>query len=204
MSESFTIRSHDDVKRLLSIAKRHLGYINRSRSKRITLPGDLKVDHATVASIFSAAAVEAGLNLFTSIPILFIKNENAQRFFGALVTKHSRLSVRRKIELAREFCPQIEQDRALLKRVDALFEYRNSVLHSSPEYVEPLGLLDSDELPNEITEEDLIPHPQLSSLGTSSLEVEEAFRHYQTALDFLGKLTLYGQQSDASNSAIST
>lgn len=206
MSESFTIVSHDEVKRLLAIAKRHLGYIARSRSKTITVPGDLKLDHAIVVSIFSAAAVEVGLNLFITIPILLIKDEKIRRFLGVLVTKHSRLSVPQKIEFACEFCPQIKQDNVLLRRVRALFAYRNSVLHSSPEYAEPLGLrdLDWEELPSKITEEDLIPHPQLLSRGTSSSEVGEAFQHYQTALDFLAKLTVRAQESQGSNLANST
>jgi len=105
-----------------------------------------------------------------------------------------RLSVPQKIEFVCDFYPQIRQDKTLLKRVRALFEYRNSVLHSSPEYSEPLGLPDLEELPDKVTEEDLVRYPQLVSRGTSTLEIEEAFRHYQTALDFLGKLTVYGQQ----------
>jgi hypothetical protein len=199
MSESFAIGSDGEVKRLLTIAKRHLGYIERSHSNRTIIPGDLKPDHGIVASIFSAAAVEVGLNLFLSIPILFIKDESVRRFFGVLVTKYLRLSAPQKIEFVCEFCPQIRQNKALLKRVRALFEYRNSVLHSSPEYSEPLGLphLDFEELHSKISEEDLVRHPQLVSRGTSTLEIEEAFRHYQTAVDFLGKLTVYGQKSKA-------
>jgi len=197
MSESFAIGSADEVKRLLAIAKRHLGYIERSHSNRIIIPGDLKPDHGIVASIFSAAAVEVGLNLFLSIPTLFIKDENVRKFFAVLVTKYLRLSVPQKIGFVCEFCPQIKQNKTLLKRVRALFEYRNSVLHSSPEYSEPLGLPDWDfeELPTTISEEDLVRHPQLVLRGTSTLEIEEAFHHYQTALDFLGKLTVYGQDS---------
>ena len=195
MSESFTIISDNRVRRLLAIAERHLGYIAKSRSKTITVPGDLKLDHAVVASIFSAAAVEAGLNLFVSIPILFVTDENVRRFFAVLVTKYSRLSVRQKIEFASEFCPQIKRDKALLKRVRALFEYRNSVLHSSQEFAEPWGLpdLDFEEWPSRFTEEDLIRHPQLSSRGISSTSVEEAVEHYRTASNFLSKLIVYHQ-----------
>jgi hypothetical protein len=206
MSEGFTIDSHDAVKRLLAIAKKHLGYIGKSQSKTITVPGDLKLDHAIVVSIFSAAAIETGLNLFITIPILLIKDANIRRFLGVLVTKHSRLSMPQKIEFACEFCPQIKRDKALLKRVRALFEYRNSILHSSPEYIEPLGLpdLDWEELPSKITEEDLVRHPQLVLRGTSSSEVQEAFQHYQTALDFLGKLSVYNERSKGNNLANNT
>ena len=203
MSEEFAIDSHGEVKRLLAIAKRHLGNIGKSRSKAVTVPGDLKLDHAIVASIFSAAAIETGLNLFIVIPILLIKDANIRRFFGVLVTKYSRLSVPQKIEFACEFCPQIKRDKALLKRVRELFSYRNSVLHSSPEYIEALGLpdLDWEQLSSKITEEDLARHPQLLLRGTSSAEVQEAFQHYQTAMDFLGKLSVYGEEPKGSNSA---
>ena len=198
MSEFFAIASSSDVKRLLAVAERHLGYIRRSRSKSITLPGDVRPDHAIVASIFSAAAIEAGLNLFISIPILYIKDDNIRKFFGLLVTKYTRLSAPQKLNFVCEFCPQIKEDNALLRRVTALFAYRNSMLHASPEYIEPLGLPDLEELPSEIGEEDLVRYPQLSSRGISSSEVEEAFQHYQTALDFLGTLTVYGPEPQAS------
>jgi hypothetical protein len=203
MSDGFAIDSHSEVRRLLSIAKRHLGYIKKSRSKTITVPGDLKLDHAIVASIFSAAAIETGLNLFITIPILLIRDANIRRFLGVLVTKHSRLTLPQKIKFACEFCPHIKRDKALLKRVRALFEYRNSILHSSPDYIEPLGLPDlyGEELPNKITEEDLVRHPQLVLRGTSSSEVQEAFQHYQTALDFLGKLSVCGEEPEGSNLA---
>ncbi len=201
MSDRFAIDSDSEVRRLLAIAKRHLGYIKKSRAKTITVPGDLKLDHAIVTSIFSAAAIETGLNLFITIPILLIRDANIRRFLGVLVTKHSRLTLPQKIEFACEFCPHIKRDKVLLKRVRALFEYRNSVLHSSPDYIEPLGLpdFDGEELPNKITEEDLVRHPQLILRGTSSLEIQEAFQNYQTALDFLGKLSLWGEELEGSN-----
>jgi hypothetical protein len=130
--------------------------------------------------------------LFITIPILFIKDASIQRFLGLLVTKHLRLSMPQKIEFACEFCPQIKRDKALLKRVRVLLAYRNSILHSPPEYTEPLGLpdLEGEDLPSKITEEDLVRCPQLVLRTTSSLEVHEAFQHYQTALDFLRKLSV--------------
>lgn len=199
MSEPFSIGSAYEVKRLLAIAKRHLDYIKRSNTNRPLLIGDLKPDHGIVVSIFSAAAVEVGLNLFLSIPILYIKDENIRKFFALLLTKYLRLTVPQKIGVVCELCPQIRRNKTLLKRVRALFEYRNSVLHSYPEYSEALGLpeVDFGELPTTISEEDLIRQPQLTSRGISLLEIEEAFSHYQTALDFLGKLTVYGEDSKA-------
>ena len=188
MEEPFTIASSGSVKRLLDIAKRHLDYIKRSRSKKITVPGDIKLDHAIVASVFSAAAIEAGLNIYISLPILFIKDENLRRFLGSLVTKKLRLSVPQKLNFVCEFCPQIKKDKNLRKKVEALFEYRNAVLHSPPEYIEPLGLPDLEELSSEISKEDLIGHPQLTLRGPSSVALEEAFEHYKTAVDFLSKL----------------
>lgn len=185
----YYIASHNDVERLLRIAKRHLNYISRSRSEGFK---KLSMDHAIVASIFSAAAVEAGLNLFISIPILFIRDEDVRRFFGILVTKYSRLSVRHKINFSCDFCPQIKEDKGLVERVNALFDYRNSVMHSSQKYTEALGLPeDLEGLPREVSDGELIPRPQLSGRGIGTHEVDEAYQHYQTALDFLDKLKLY-------------
>ena len=188
MEEPFTIASSASVKRLLDIAKRHLDYIKRSRSKKITVPGDIKLDHAIVASVLSAAAIETGLNTYITLPILFIKDENIRIFFGSLVTKKLRLPIPQKLDFICEFCPQIKGDKKLLKKVRALFEYRNAILHSPPEYIESLGLPEVEELPSEISEEDLITYPSLTFKGTSSVELEEAFEHYKTALDFLRKL----------------
>ncbi len=65
-------------------------------------------------------------------------------------------------------------------------------MHSSQKYIEPLGLPDDLEgLPREISEEELIPYPQLMGRGLGTYDLDVAFQHYQTALDFLGKLTLY-------------
>ncbi|RLC69192.1 MAG: hypothetical protein DRI26_09450 [Chloroflexi bacterium] len=200
MSESFTIATSDGVKRLVGIAQRHLRYITKSRSKGMTLLGDVRPDHAIVASIFSAAAIEVGLNIFIAIPVLYIKDDNIRRFFGLLATKYYRLSVLQKLNFVCEFCPQIKKDKVLLGRVRELFNYRNRLLHSSPEYIEPLGLpdLDFEEFPSEIDEKDLIRRPQLSMRGVSSDEIEAAFEHYQTALDFLSKLTVLRPGSEES------
>jgi len=203
MAKSFNIISHERIRRLLGIARRHLDYIKRSRSKK-NASWEAKCDHALVASVFSAAAIEAGLNLFISTPILFIKNEEIRRFFGILITKYSRIPVQQKIKFACEFCPELKNNEKLLVRVKKLFEYRNSVLHPSPSYAEPLGLPDEDKLPNKISEEDLIPYPELSLQVISSFEVEEAFQHYRTALDFLSKLNVYGQEPENDDPANNT
>jgi hypothetical protein len=192
---------HNEINKLLGIAKRHLNYIKKSRTKENTI-SDLKIDHALVTSIFSAAAVELGLNIFISIRVLFIKNESLRRFFGVYVTKYSRLSIPQKINIISDFCPEIRENKHLCKRARELFEYRNSVLHSSPEYVEPWGLkeipeeamdelIEKDTFPRELTYDDLIPYPQLVWFrGASTSEVEEAFQNYNTAISFLKKLNI--------------
>jgi hypothetical protein len=194
MEETVTIVSSPDVKKLLDIVKIHLGYIKRSRSKEIVFstegPLPLKINHAIVASIFSAAAIEAGINLYISLPILFIKDENMRRLFSALVYKSLRLPVRQKLDFVFETCTQIKQDKKLLKRVRTLFDYRNSLLHSSPEYIEQLA---PDESKTWLDEDGFevggfIKKPTLLLRGTSSDELEKAFQHYETALDFLSKL----------------
>ena len=68
-----------NVDRFLDIAKKHLIYIEKSKTKEIRIPGVL-IDHAMVTSIFSAAAIEAALNIFVAIPVLYIEEQDTREY----------------------------------------------------------------------------------------------------------------------------
>ena len=184
MVNTYHISQHDDVKQLLNIAKRHLGYIKKSQSKEITVPG-IKVDHAVVASIFSAAAVEAGINLFLSIPVLYIQQKNIRKFFGSVISKTLRMSIRQKIELIRKFVKKLGSDNKLIKDINELFDFRNTLLHSSPEFIESEKIT-ADFERNIIKKTQSIA--ELFSRGSSTSEAKCAFNHYKVALDFIKHL----------------
>ena len=50
-------------------------------------------DHALVASIFFAATVEAALNLYIAIPVLYIRGRDLRKFFGTFSTQYQRLPI---------------------------------------------------------------------------------------------------------------
>lgn len=153
------------------------------------IPG-VKPDNALVASIFSAAAVEAGLNLFIAAPVLFIRDDTLRRFYADFITRAARSSVRDKLKFVKRVCPEI--GKTLMGRVRRLFEYRNAAPHSTPEYGEATkavrpavwkrvrsgeSLTDADfEIP---------PSPFLTGRGSGTEEIELASEHYATAKTFL-------------------
>jgi len=184
MRKEWNIRQHGDVERLLQIAKRHLDYIDRSRTSTWIVPG-IKPDHGLVASIFSAAAIEVGLNLFISIPVLAIRDAELQRFFGTFVTKCQRSSVRDKIKFATTICGTFNDQNELIKRVHALFDFRKAVLHARPEYIEPAP--PPPEL-GDVPEEYLVKDPFLLTRGSPAIGVFTAAEHYNTATEFLDRL----------------
>jgi hypothetical protein len=184
----YSIASHPEMKRLLQIANRHLQYIARTHSQ-ISL--SRKQDHAIVATVFSAAAIEAGLNLFISIPVLDISDADTRRFHGRLISKYLRLSIPKKLQFICESSDEIRKDRYLCEKVRQLFNKRNKVIHSSPEYIEPIGLPDIEDqvaYVDQLSEDDLVPRPRLESQGMISTDIEDAFEHFQIATEFLMKL----------------
>jgi len=155
------------------------------------IPG-VKPDNALVASIFSAAAVEAGLNLFIAAPVLFIRDDTLRRFYADFITRAARASVPVKLRFVKRVRPEI--DKTLMRRVHKLFEYRNAVLHSTPEYGEATKAVRpvvwKRVRPGEsisLTDADLEirPSPFLTGRGGGTEAIEVASEHYGTARTFL-------------------
>lgn len=157
------------------------------------IPG-VKPDHALVASIFSAAAVEAGLNLFIAAPVLFIRDDTLRRFYADFITRAARSSVRDKLRFVKRACPEIAEEPKLMDRVNKLFDYRNAALHSTPEYGEATKAVPpavwKRARPGEpitLTDADLETRarPHLTGRGGGTEAIELAGEHYATAKIFL-------------------
>jgi hypothetical protein len=191
MTEFFDLATHDDVRQLLDISNRHLKFIKKARTKEIRIPGP-KVEHAIVASIFASASIEAALNLFILIPVLYIENSKTRKFFGKLARQYKKLNVRAKLQFAKQFFPNDKSTKKLFNAVEGFFTYRNSIIHTSSDYIEPLALPESiDDLPETINFDDLVPSPQLSNAGKGSEDVYHAFSNYALACRFINKLSQY-------------
>jgi hypothetical protein len=180
MQKITAILESTEVTRYLMIAKRYARYIKSAREIRI--PGII-CDHATIVNVFSAAAIEAALNLYIAIPLLTIKKRQIRAFYGTLLTKHLRLSVRKKISFAKSFSKEMKEEAKLLGEVNAIFDSRNSYLHASPIYSESSGI-DFSKLRG-VSFKGFKTYPQLTVSSFSSQDVIESLRHYSIAVKFI-------------------
>ncbi len=73
---------------LLRIARWHLDQIENTETTTPEL-ASLVVDHATVATVFSAAAVEHRLSNFLCSPTFYMEEEGPRRFIGRLLTRYA-------------------------------------------------------------------------------------------------------------------
>jgi hypothetical protein len=196
MPEELAFESYGPASELLDIAKQHLSYIKRARSRGLRVPGPVW-NHAQVASVFSAAAIEAALNAFIITPTLFIKDDSIRRFYATLLTRYVRLSARDKIDFAKQFSPLLRKDKKLIQQAKELFTQRNIIIHSSLDYAEPLALpADREDLPLGIEiNEHLVPTPALYTKAAGIDPIRDAFKHFDLAHRFIQKLSPFGPNS---------
>ena len=172
---------------LLRIARWHLDEIARTKTTTPEL-ASLVVDHATVATVFSAAAVEHRLSDFLCSPAIFMEEDGPRRFVGRLLTRYVlRLPAIRKLEFLREQVPELKGNPVLTKLED-LFTRRNRIVHTSYTYQEVLMFHDQVYDPRfhgDVPESSLTLRGSLHSEGPSHEAIELARGDYQTAGDFL-------------------
>ncbi len=202
-------REASQVQLPLVIAKRHLAYIKRGRGKPLTLSSDVRRDdprlhHAIVSIVFSAAAVEAGLNLYLTAPVLLLADEGERRFFGLLASKYARLNVPQKLAFVQETCLALEE--SLTRKIRELFNRRNELVHALPRYSEAYYVVDWPEEPaapsgTRMARERgpkylagpsaFAKKPVLTTFcGPSSDDLEKAFEYYDAAVELLDRLPL--------------
>ncbi len=185
MSQHKTIIESDDIARYLRIAKRYAQYIRRA--KEIRIPSILS-DHATIVNVFSAAAIEAALNLFIALPLLSIKEPKTRSFYGSFVTKYVRLSIRKKISFAKSLSSELKNSSKLCEKVNAIFDNRNSYLHISPIYSETIGI-DFSRMRG-VNWDAFKKRPYLKTISLGSQDILDSLNHYSTALKFIELLDM--------------
>jgi hypothetical protein len=187
----------------LWIAKKHLAYIRRAGERPLRISTDVTRDdarlhHALVSIVFSAAAVEAGLNLYITAPALLVSDEKLRRFFGLLSSKYARLSVPQKLSFVGETYPTLRSD-PLVGKIRELFNRRNELVHAQPLYADVLDIRDDvlEELEREpdrtrkVSAQDFEKLPSLvGGGGLSSEDIGRAFEYYEAAASFLDLLRL--------------
>lgn len=199
------VREAGQVELALFIAKRHLNYIRRAGKRPLRIStdvtrDDVRLHHALVAIVFTAVAVEAGVNIYIAAPALHMTDERQRRFFALLATKFiRRIGTSQKLDFLQESCSELASSE-VVTTVRRLFERRNQLLHAGLTYAEPLALRDElieeaeDALngaAGEATSADLEPRPGLTaSSGLSSEDLHAAFDYYRAAEELLDRLPL--------------
>ncbi len=135
LARTYKIKSNEEVSRLLRISTRHL---NAANSIKTTPHSAIKIELAIVSSVFSAAAIETGLNVFLTLPVLFIKDNYIQNLYGSMLNDFKAIPAFKKVALASRFCSKLKGNRKLIASVNDLFAYRNKILHVSPTYAESM------------------------------------------------------------------
>lgn len=198
-------RQAGQVELPLFIAKKHLDYIRRigERPVRISTDvtrDDIRLHHALVAIVFTAVAVEAGVNIYITAPALYATDERQRRFFALLATRFARgIGISQKLDFLQKTSSELLSNE-LVTTIRHLFERRNQLVHAGLTYAEPLGLRDdlSDEgegIPDgaaaSAISADLKPRPGLTgSIMLSSEDLQAAFEYYGAAEELLERLPL--------------
>jgi hypothetical protein len=177
-----------NIDRFMDIAKKHLDYIEKKQTKVLNIPGIIE-DHGLVTSIFSAASIEAAINLYILIPIVYINNSETRIFYGDLISHYFRSPIHLKLKFICERFPDIGKNKNLLKRVNKLFSYRNLIMHSSPEHWELSDLtIYSDGIKYSGKLKVSLPELKFDSKFGGEEEIKLAHKHFKTAEDFISKL----------------
>jgi hypothetical protein len=149
---------------------------------------DEETRHAAIVIVFTAAAVEAALNVFISRPLLNIADPAAREFFAKLLHRHSRANGPAKLEFVKHIYPKVKEQAGLLKAVQDLAAARNALIHIYPDYVVALGpKLDADW---PLRDGDWVEYPDLRWTKQHLANADSAVDLYEKAIKFIDILPL--------------
>lgn len=178
-----------NVDRFMDIARKHLDYIKKKQSNELKIPGIIE-DHGLVTSIFAAASIEAAINLYILIPVIYIKDSQTRIFFDSLLTKYFRSPIPVKLKFVCETFPELKKSKTLLRKVEKLFYYRNLIMHSSPDHVEVsrYEFNNKDTIKHSSRLKKTFPEFYFGSNFKNKEEIKLAHEHFEIAEEFIGKL----------------
>ena len=121
---------------LLRIAREHIDSLPATGSP-LDIPNlSPLIDHALQAIILSAAAAESAVNLALALPITAMRDHRERRYAASMLELVHRSNIRQKIELLLDQRQGFTLTAAEKKKVKFLFDCRNQILHSTPQYKE--------------------------------------------------------------------
>lgn len=94
------------------------------------------IDHAIQAIVLAAASVESAVNIAMAEPLCCVEPLPARRFYAQMFQLASRSSIRKKCAFLLRNRHGLSITKNEKKELAALFDARNAILHSTPEYRE--------------------------------------------------------------------
>lgn len=175
-----------NIDRFMDIARKHLDYIGKIKRGELKLPGIIG-DHGVVVSVFSAASIEATINLYILIPIVFIKDNQIRLFYGNLLAKYFRSSIPSKLHFVSETFPELKKKKNLLKKIEKIFSYRNRIMHSALEYGETneSEYYFNQNEPKTKVSKNTVPEFRFDSDINSEKDIKLAHEHFRIAKEFI-------------------
>jgi hypothetical protein len=169
----------------LRIAKNHIGYIRRSKIPSWK-KGAKHHDHAVVVIVMSAAAVESQINLLLSAPTLFISERRSRIYFGKLVTKLIGSPIHTKIKFIIQSYKTADLSSDLKRDIRELFNARNKIVHSFPQFAESRYLPeDEEDWPDPFDENSLPTRPGLLLGSVDSDLIQRSESLFESAAEFV-------------------
>jgi hypothetical protein len=127
---------NQDPLQLLNIASQHIKALPESGFSVNEPKFSTEIDHALQAIILSAIAVEAAVNIALALPITGMRDHTDRRYAASMLKVINRSNIRQKIKLLLDNNPEFNLTPDEKKQAKFLFECRNKIVHSTPEYKE--------------------------------------------------------------------
>lgn len=127
---------NQDPLQLLNIASQHIKALPELGFSINDPKFSTEIDHALQAIILSAIAVEAAVNIALALPITGMRDHTDRRYAVSMLKIINRSNIRQKIKLLLDNNPELNLTPDEKKQAKLLFECRNKIVHSTPEYKE--------------------------------------------------------------------
>jgi len=160
---------------------------------------DAAIDNALQAIILSAAAAESAVNIEVTRPVTCIQPFVFRRFFAELAQQACRGNIREKISFLLRNKVDLSLSNVDKEKIRYLFECRNRIIHSTPEYKEYPAT--EEQLKGMSPEQIATNSPILSVITISSRSTDiydqarECFAAAKLLIDRLNASRIFGRKA---------
>lgn len=198
------------VRVLLEIAEENASAMEASEDEADRLK------RAITVSVFAAATIEAAATAYVLLPSLFSSGHEELTYD---LVEMARGSVRAKLRIVQKHCSKYQEAKRLHGKANALFDYRDKIMHATPAWVSQKEAAALKVVPPDLTTTLTLtliappqnqPGPDFERRGALTFSfdkaaVEKARDHLKTARRVVDCMTFtYGPEAEPPASDVST